>query len=83
MAERVGKVPDEEEAEGGTHGATEEDEGGCVGDEDEDDGRGEGDEGGAVEEVWREVGGGKHGCGRWRWVKKLAMVVERRQELSI
>lgn len=77
MVECVGKVLDEEEVEGGIYGVMEEDEGGCVGDEDEDDGCGEGDEGGVVEEVWREVGGGKYGCGCWWWVKKFVMVVER------
>lgn len=57
VAERVGEVPDEEEADGaGGGGAGEGDAGDGVGDEDDGEGGEEGDDCGLVEEVGREGG---------------------------
>lgn len=55
VAERVGEVPDEEEAQrGGGCGAGEDEARRGVGDEDDGEGGEEGDDGGLVEEVGRE-----------------------------
>ena len=63
VAERVGEVPDEEEADGGGGGgAGEGDVGDGVGDEDDGEGGEEGDDCGLVEEVGREGGLDGHFC---------------------
>lgn len=64
VAERVGEVPDEEEAQrAGGGGAGEDEARRGVGDEDDGEGGEEGDDGGLVEEVGREGRGlGSHFC---------------------